>query len=374
MIRFSTAGLACLLFMQTSCNSQQNNNKKTVLDTYDYSGKNKKAAAAAHKEQSPYELHGIIDPGINNMVAFAMQTPRGWHMQQSFTRKWNRSTPITQVYIKIVSPGGDNIVEYLPSSAYFYTDGPMARNMRQMAASYAQSMPRTPGEMAPMPALEYIRRVLLPQLAQRGLRMQPSGQKILPGNQAKNVTTSIAYVDGVLSNGMKVRVDCIVTLTTTQLNSETYYNWETLPSVTQSKANLDAAYASVTHGRKSIILNPSWLRQNQQLVTNGNIANSNIDRQNAAIQKDYRDYTNKIINQTYEERNKSIDRNSEAFSDMMRGDAKYENTETGERVKLSDAYNHVYQDRQGNNYGTNSPVDAGQFDWKELQRVETKNY
>ena len=173
---------------------------------------------------------------------------------------------------------------------------------------------------------------------------------------------------------MKVRIDCYINLTTTRLNSETYYTWEALSSVSQSRKNIDEAYAAVTHGRKSVVFNPAWLKQIQQLATNGNIANSEIDRKNAAINKDYSDYTNKIITETYNERSKSNDRNSEAFSDMMRGDAKYENTETGERMKLSDMYNHVYQDRQGNNYGSNTPVDAGQFDWKELQRVETKNY
>lgn len=321
-----------------------------------------------------YELHGIIDPGINNMIAFAVQTPAGWKVQQSFTRVWNRSTPITQVYVRATSPDGGQVLEYLPSSSYFFTDGPMARNMRQMAASYGQAMPRTPGELSPMPALEYIRRVLIPQLTQRGLRVQVTGQKVLPGNQNQNLTVSNAYVDGTMGNGRKVRIDCIVNLTTTKLNSEIYYNWEALPSVTQSGGNIDATYAFTTHGRKSIIVNPSWLKQNQQLVTNGNIANAEIDRKNAAIQKDYHDYTNKIINETYEEHSKSMDRTSEASSDVIRGEAKFENSETGERVKLSDQYNHIYQDRQGNYYGSNTTVDAGQFDWQELQRVETKNY
>jgi len=328
----------------------------------------------AVQRRPAYELHGIIDPGINNMVAFALQTPAGWKVQQSFTRIWNRSTPITQVYIRASSPDGRNVLEYLPSSAYFYTDGPMARNMRQMAASYGQAMPHTPGELAPMPALEYLKRVLIPQLAQRGLRLEASGQKVLPGSQNQNVTVSHAYVDGTGGNGMKVRVECIVNLTTTRVNSEIYYNWEALPSVTQSRNNIDSAYACTTHGRQSIVVNPSWMKQNQQLVTNGNAANAEIDRRNAAIQKDYRDYTNKIITETYNERSKSIDRNNEAFSDMIRGESKFENGETGERVKLSDQYNHVYQDRQGNYFGSNTPVDAGQFDWQELQRVETKNY
>jgi hypothetical protein len=375
MIKFLLVALVCLVVLHSSCTSQQDKNKNNMLNAPSDAGKGKTPTGTTRASPSAYELHGIIDPGINNMVAFALQTPRGWNMQQSFTRIWNRSTPINQIYIKLVSPGSENIVEFLPSASYFYTDGPMARNMRQMAASYGTAAPRIQGELAPMAPGDYLKRVSLPQLAQRGLHMQMTGQKTLPSfNRGPNVVSYNAYVDGTMNNGMKVRVDCVINLTTTQVNSETYYNWDALTSVTQSKTNLETAYAAVTHGRKSVVFNPAWSRQIQQLNTNGNIANNEIDRKNAAIAKDYSDYTNKVITETYNERSKSQDRNNEAFSDMIRGDAKYENTETGERMKLSDSYNHIYQDRQGNNYGSNTPVDAGQFNWTELQRVETKNY
>ncbi len=358
-------GLIC------SCNAPDKKISGAASATENSSAEN---AAEKKASQSPYELHGVIDPGINNMVAFALQTPTGWKMQQSFTRLWNRSTPINQVYIKLVSPDGTNIIEFLPATPYFFTDGPMARNMRQMAASYGAAMPRTQGEMAPVSPVNYLKKVVLPQLARRGIQINITGEKNLPAIQQQNTVASTAYVDGIANNGMKVRVDCIINLTTTQMNGETYYNWEALPSVTFSRGNLEEPYKAVTHARKSVVFNPAWSKQNQQLVTQGNVANAEIDRKNAAIAKDYQDYTNKIITETYNERNKSMDKRNEAFSDMMRGEAKYENSETGERVKLSDMYNHVYQDRQGNNYGTNTPVDAAQFDWTELQRVETKNY
>ena len=174
-----------LAFCVLSCSGRQNDNKIIPGSTAATPGSanapadNAAETPAQQPKQSPYELHGVIDPGINNMVAFALQIPRGWKMQQSFTRLWNRSTPINQIYVKLVSPGSDNIVEFLPSASYFYTDGPMARNMRQMAASYGTAMPRTQGEMMPMSPAEYLRRILLPQLAQRGLHVNITGQKTL---------------------------------------------------------------------------------------------------------------------------------------------------------------------------------------------------
>ena len=43
-------------------------------------------------------------------------------------------------------------------------------------------------------------------------------------------------------------------------------------------------------------------------------------------------------------------------------------------MKVADGYSHVYSDRQGTTLSTNVPLDAGQVNWQELQRVETKNY
>lgn len=326
-------------------------------------------------EDNPFELHGILDPGINNMVAFALQTPSRWAMQQSFTRAWNGSTPVNQVYIKITSPDGKNVIEFLPYAPYYYSDGPMARQMRQTAASMGMPQKLQPFEMPPMHPLDYIKRIILPQLAGHGIQIQPNGENTLANKQqSQNTVLTTAYIDGIMSNGKKVRIDCIVSLTTTNVNGEIYYNWNANPSITQTDGNVNEMYAFVTHARNSLITNPSWEQQNAQLVQTGNRVNNEINQKNAAIIKDYQDHTGKIINETYAERNRSADQRSEAFGDMISGESKYENTVTGERMKLTDQYNHVYQDKQGDFYGSNTAVNKNEFDWEELKRVETKNY
>ncbi|MEO8771798.1 MAG: hypothetical protein ABI402_17005 [Ferruginibacter sp.] len=359
--------ITCSFF---SCKEQTANNKENQN-----ASTNEINNDGVNSGENLYELHGILDPGMNNMVAFALQTPAHWNMQQSFTRIWNGSTPINQVYISVASPDSKTTIEFLPYTPYYYSDGPMARQMRESAASMGIQQKLQQNEMPPMHPLEYIKRMILPQLAQRGVQIQPGGENSIDSKQMpQNTTLTTAYIDGIMSNGRKVRIDCIVSVTTTNLNGEVYYNWNANPSIVQTDDNLEAAYAFVTHARISLMSNPAWEQQNAQLVQNGNKVNNEINQKNAAIVKDYQDHTEKIINETYADRNKSEDQRSEAFSDAMSGESKYENTATGERMKLTDQYNHLYQDKQGNFYGSNTAVNANEFDWAELQRVETKKY
>jgi len=322
----------------------------------------------------PYELHGILDPGMNNMVAFAIQTPTGWPMQQSFTRKWNGSTPINQVYIKMASPNQAEVIELLPYSPYFYADGGMARQARESAAQMGVSLPPQPYEMAPVQPIVYIKKILLPQLAQNGIQLNITGENDLPTKQEQQQAVYTGYVDGQMADGTKLRIDCIVSITTTNLNGEVYYNWNAMPSIVQSKTDIKAVYAHVTHARRSLMMNPAWEAENARLVQKGNNINQDINKKNAAIVKDYQDHTQRVIDETHADRNASADRRNEAFGDVIKGETKYENTETGQRVKLLDQYNHVYQDKQGNFYGSQTAIDKNAFNWEELQRVETKKY
>jgi hypothetical protein len=70
----------------------------------------------------------------------------------------------------------------------------------------------------------------------------------------------------------------------------------------------------------------------------------------------------------------SQDRQHEAFVDTIRGQQKFEDPGTGQRVKLEDGYRHVYSDGQGNYYGTNTRIEASGLDWQELRRVSLSEY
>lgn len=323
-----------------------------------------------------YELLGVIDPGISNEVAFAMKIPRGWQTKQSFTRQWNGSTPYNQVYVSLRSPDGAEQIEYLPSTSYFYSDGPQARQMREMAQQYGTQR-ATPGELPPMPPLDYIKRVLLPKLAQNGFQLRPTGEQAAPPKpMPNNVTLSSAYVEGTLGDGKRARVDCLTSLMTTNLNGEIYYTWEALPALAQSSRDVAKCHEYLKTGQNSVVWNPAWQQQNQDLVTKGNAVNRDINQRNYEMQRDAQRHQQETYAATQRERSASQDRQQEAFGDMIRGEAKYADPTTGERVKVQDGYNHVYRDRQDptTTYSTNTPIDAGQVNWQELQRVSLKDY
>ena len=335
------------------------------------------APAAARPAAAPgarYEVRGLLDPGINNMVAYAFKIPRGWQMRQSFTRAWNGAVPSNVIYISLNSPDKHRSIDYLPEAAYHYVDGPQARSLNQMAAQYG-TRPE-PGRLAPMLPVSYVRAVLLPQVAKAtGGPIRVTGEHAGPvENLGQGRQRAIGYVDGVLPTGRQVRLAAILNSFTSNVNGEVYCNWTANTSVTQSDGDLAATYAYNVAAQKSVVFNPVWQQQIQQLTNNGVRSNNAESQKRYAIQKDLQDYQNKTYSEIAANRRASQDRQSEAFGDYIRGEAKYEDAATGERVKVADGYSHVYSDRQGNTLSTNIPLDAGQVNWQELQRVETKKY
>ncbi|GAB3830907.1 hypothetical protein [Hymenobacter jeollabukensis] len=349
-----------------------------------------------------YRLLGVIDPDMNNIVAFALKVPRDWQVQQSFKRKWNGAIPSPQVYLSFRSPDGSQQIEYLPAVEYTYADGPMAQNMR--AQMQSMGMPRMESELPPMPALTYIKRVLLPTLAQRGLVLRNvTNETVLPAQQAANqVTKTSAYVDGELGNGRRARIECRLSQQTMQANGETYYAWNVIPSITQTNADLAASYAHAKAAQESITMNPTWVKLNNDVVQRGQRANyqtgednlaaqrrmteiqrqgheqrmADIQRQGAASTARYNDHMAAMDadKAAFDARTNSQDQQHEYFVDAIREKEKYADPSTGERVKVDAGYNHVYTDRQGHYYGSNTPVNAGSVDWQELQKLSMKQY
>ncbi|RTQ49527.1 hypothetical protein EJV47_11920 [Hymenobacter gummosus] len=349
-----------------------------------------------------YRLLGVIDPDMNNVVAFALKVPRDWKVQQSFKRKWAGAIPTPQVYLSFRSPDGSQQIEYLPTDDYTYADGPMAQNMRMQMQS--MGIPSPANDRPPMPALAYIKQVLLPRLAQRGLTLRNlTNETALPSEKAPNqVVKSGAYVDGELGNGRRARVACRMHQQTMQANGETYYAWTVVPSITQTNADLAASYAHTKTAQESITMNPTWQKLNNDVVQKGQRMNSDAHDQNMADQRRWADIQRQGHNQrmadiqrqgaantarynermdqmdashnAYMARSKSQDQQHEYYVDAIREKEKYTDPTTGERVKVDAGYNHVYTDQRGHYYGSNTPINASSVNWQELQKLSMKEY
>jgi hypothetical protein len=232
------------LFVFVSCNNAAQ--KKTSLTTND-GIKYVKLTPINNTSTSSvgqYKGYEIKDPGINNISSIILQIPNDWRAQNSFTRIWNGSTPINQIYVKAVSGDNNSSVEILPYTPYYYADGPTARSLRQTSRSMGLQQQYLPFELPPMDALIYLKQYVLPRIQQQGFRFQITGEQNLGNqNQFKGVASKHAYVDGKLPGGKLIRIECGIVLNATNVNGEVYYNWSAFPAIITSNNNLDAGYA-----------------------------------------------------------------------------------------------------------------------------------
>ena len=363
-----------------------------------------------------YRLLGILDPDFNNMVAFALKVPRGWQVNQSFKRQWDGQVPTSQVYVSFRSPDGAQRVDYLPLSNFVYSDGPMARSLREQKQAMGMTDTRmAPNELAPISALAYLKRYFLPQLAQNGMALRNVGNEretaptpvpAQPGGAPS--TKSSASVDGVLPNGNKARIEIRMNAAQMNNNGEVFYSWTVVPSITQTSAdNLAATYAHTKTAQESIVNNPAWQQKNNDLVKKGYAANSeasrrnhemmmgNIAQQTAANTAAHNQRMAAIAQQgaantarhnermaaadqrmaDYKAADASRDRQHEYYVDnAIRNETKYANPSTGEQVKLDNRYEHSYTDSKGTYYQSNTPIKSSDVNWQELGKVSVNDY
>ncbi|MDO7848263.1 hypothetical protein Q5H92_17985 [Hymenobacter sp. M29] len=369
---------------------------------------------AQGKPQPPktgqYRLLGVVDPDFGNMVAFALKVPRGWQVNQSFKRVWDGAVPNAQIYISFRSPDAAQRIDYLPTNGYVYSDGPAAQNLRQQKQQMGMQDTRmAPNELAPMPALTYVKRVLLAQLAQNGVQLRNIGnERSTPPHLAKeNRMESSASVDGVLANGRKVRVEARMGVSQMQSNGDTFYSWSVVPSITQTTGDLAATYAHTKTAQESIVSNPEWVKKNTELMTKGYQANSEASRRQheetmagiaantaastAAHNQRMQDIAAAGAANTarFNDRMNTMDKNManyqanearrdgqhEAYVDnVIRNETKFANPSTGERVKLDNRYEHAYTDGKGTYYQSNTPLRASDVNWQELGKVSLNDY
>ena len=339
------------------------------------------------------DLRGVVDPGMNNLVAFALRVPPGWQLQQSFTRYWNGTVPYTQIYLCLAAPDGRSRIEFLPEMLYSFCNSPAAQWTQQMMAQQGQ---HDPGFLAPLLPLDYLRRVLLPLLAQRGnLHVQPTaGNALPPTPTGPNTQAATGYLDGVLASGRKVRVNTALSVMSGPAMGYLLQSWSAQNRVVQSDDDLAACVALADAAERSVQINPAWHAQDQALRQRGmqmdqqqaqaNLqatvrqgqANLEASRQRFEANRDLQEHRREAINHNFARRQHANDQAAAAFCDYLGDRTLYQNPDTGERVRVQGHFDHVYQESTvGTTFlGTNTPLDAPRVDWQELQRVELRNY
>ncbi len=369
-----------------------------------------KEAANVNAGTGAYRLLGILDPERDQMVAFALKVPRDWRAEQSFKRQWEGALPQNKVYISLRSPDGASQIEYLPSAQYVYSEGPLTENLRRQRRQFGLPPQASENEMPPMQPVDYVKKMMLPYLARNGATLSDIGneQTAREERSENGQITRRGSVDGTLSNGHKARVECRIGINSQRINGETYYSWSVVPSITQTTGDLEAAHAHTRVAQDSIVVNPAWQELEQAAQNRGAQVNSEASRRQheatmnqihsntAAMTRAHEQRMGDIrrfgeantarFNQrmqqmdenkaAFDRRMGDMDRQQELRVDTIRGVSKFSDPSTGERVKVEDGYNHTYRSRHDPNvyYQANTPIDSGEVDWRELQKVDAQDY
>jgi hypothetical protein len=353
-------------------------------------------SSSSSDRKAPYRLLGILDPDRDRMVAFALKVPSDWRAQQQFYRKWEGAVGLPQVSITLNSPDGRSQIVYFPSTQYIHSEGPLTNNLRAQKRSMGMPEQNSPNEMAPMPPAAYIKNVLLPTLAQNGVTLRDLGNELVapdvPGENGQ--VLSRGSIDATLPNGNRARIECRIAYSSRQIETDRYHSWNAVPSITQTADNLETIHAHTRMAQDSIVRNPAWVRMEQEAQTRGYQANQDISRRqheatmgqiHANTEAMTRGHNERMsaIRQfgesntaRFNQRMSDMDRDQRIRVDTIRGESQYVNPTTGERTKVEDGHNHVYTSKQHPNFflGSDTPINPGELDWQELQKVQLQDY
>lgn len=329
-------------------------------------------------------------------MAFALKMPSDWRAQQEFHRAWDGAVPLPQIGLTLTSPDGRSQIVYFPSSQYLYGEGPMSNNLRAQKRAMGMPVQASPNEVAPMPPVAYLKQIVLPTLAQNGVNLRELGnEQIAPDVRAENGTLqSRGSLDATLPNGNRARIECRISYSSRQLGSDLYHTWIAIPSITQTSGDLEAIHIHTRVAQDSVVMNPAWLQLEQEAQARGHQANQDASRRQhedtmnqirantAAMTRGHNDRMASIRQfgeantARFNQRMTDMDRDQRIRVDTIRGESQYANPTTGERTKVQDGHNHIYtSERLPDLYlGTDTPINPGELDWQELQKVQLRDY
>ena len=326
------------------------------------------------------DVRGIVDPGFGGIVAYAVQVPQGWGMQQSITRRPTGGAYLyTSIYVRLDSPDGHTIIETLPDFTYSYVTAP---NIQQFNAQMVAAGRGDPAFIPPMGPVEYLTKMILPRYAKQcgvGYRITSKQDQPLPRGNGN----ASGYVACDLSDGRKISTDVNILYSVGQIPGGLMYTWTADCSFVQASNEADLAQA-IKHRKElgsTAVGNPVWLRRRDELAAQEQQENHEraMAQINAMAQQFQRNVQNQrviseSINNNFRQHMRATNQVTQAFCDYLGDHVLLENPSTGERTYTTNNSNYYYQDSSGSLYKSNTPLNAPGVDFTELQQVEINRY
>jgi hypothetical protein len=348
------------------------------------------------------DRHGFEKP----MPAMSMLIPTDWSFdgQVRYAQKVGDPADLVRLAFRTASPDGRLAIEMLPGWSWAWADDPMMRQAMQNQNAMTAQLGGARAELGPpMSARDFLTRVAVPRLRPGakvlGVEPIPDLDAALQGQvkQAHAMAASAGVQMRLRADHARARLQLppgkapgeewltavVFTRATAmpsmnpsgQMGQSAIYQCaaEQLFAMRAPPGELPAHEKLFRTVLSTVRLDPAWQGRVSQVQANISAANTQGARDRSKIIAQSAEDTRRIIREGYENRQRSEDRNSERWSDAMRGVQNFRNPTTGEDVKLSNQYAHAWVSGNGEYVMSDTagfnPGQVLQGNWTELQPV-----
>ena len=302
-----------------------------------------------------FKTFRVVDrPDMIGGEAMSLLIPATWAGEGSVFWRLHPTMPAGAL-IRIYNPGGLEAFEAWPAQPYSW-GGMLAMTGFPEGSNYLGNEVRPP----PANAFEYLERYVLPQV-RAGVSFRMVARAEMPeladairaqnaaeGNYLPTEVTAARVRIEYELNGNAVEEDFYCSLNKIFLPGGNMVIWiaDQLGAMRAEKGKLDDQAKILQTIVTSIRLNPQWLNRYQQLVE-ALVAYQNRQIANAGVLSRIISQTHAEISesrqQAYEQRQATMDRISDSYSQYQRGVDEYRNPDTGTHVELPSGYSHAWR-------------------------------
>ena len=302
-----------------------------------------------------FKTFRVVDrPDMIGGEAMSLLIPATWEGEGSVFWRLHPTMPAGAL-IRVYNPGGREAFEAWPAQPYSW-GGMLAMTGFPEGSNYLGNEVRPP----PANAFEYLERYVLPQV-RAGIQFRVVARAEMPeladairaqsaaeGNYLPTEITAARVRIEYELEGNAVEEDFYCSLNKIFLPGGNMVIWiaDQLGAMRAEKGKLDDQAKILQTIVTSIQLHPQWLNRYQQLVEaltayqNRQIANAGVL---SRIISQTNDEITESRQQAYEQRQATMDRIHENYSQYVRGVDEYRNPDTGTHVELPSGYSHAWR-------------------------------
>lgn len=303
-----------------------------------------------------FKTFRVMDrPDMIGGEAVSLLIPAGWKGEGSVAWRLHPTMP-AGAQIRIYNPAGREAFEAWPAQPYTW-GGMLAMTGFPEGSTYLGNEVRPPAANA----FDYIERYVIPRV-RAGLTVRVVDRAEMPelaeAIRAQNAASSGGMLPGEVTagrvrveyelDGQPVEEDFYCSLNKIFLSGGNIVIWiaDQLGAMRAEKGHLDDQAKILQTIVASTRINPKWLNRYQQLVEaltayqNRQIANAGVISR--IISQTHEEIT-ESQQRSYEERQATMDRINDSYSQYVRGVDEYRNPDTGTRIELPSGYSRAWR-------------------------------